>query len=976
MGWYTHKIIYFFKHPFKHRKTLLGVLLIINFFAVSLLAFMYLTGRNGWWLAGKIPDGIRKPAKVIAQGISDLRCLSSQLKSANLPEYHLEISPKDYQDLLANLPRSINDFFSDDNKKSKDATFYFQGQKYKVKVRFRGDGSGHWFWQKKSWRIDFEDSEKFMGMKSVNLHVPDTRGIFMEYLDNYRARKLGLVTPNDGWAVLYVNGEKHGIYYQTEQWGEEFLERSQLSPDTNLYADKLPPSTQDPFDIYGPLPEVADKWKKFTSSRVEQKDSYADLYQFFDILYGDDKTFYSQIWNIVDEENFYNWYIHARISASLRQDSMHNARLYFDKEIGKFRFLPTDVLTSPEGQDYFLVAFQHIIDRLLQRPEFLEKTEKMLWNYVGNEENIEDDLAFYDKAYQDLYPAFAQDRFDRWTCHSLENYVQVLREQIKSNFTFLKENIKHSDINSVISYTAENGSTGSKKSMIIVEASLKSYAPLIFNKMVLSVENSLPNTNLKLYEDVDGDGNFDGQDKYLTSFIKGDSVSSTVAQLKEKIYPSLVALARSQYENVGNFSFIAKNIYETKTVTKRYFIIGDVPSRDTFKVKLFFSNTITNEEEKVDNEFFADRTIFDDFYKKSFTFEEVLQHYPFFYRAGDKILGITSGEHLINENVVVPKDMKVQIQPGAKLLFTPGVAFLSYSPVFARGTVSSPIEFRSLNDKSWGNFVVVQASDVSIFDYTVFDNGSPSRVNGGYYSGMLALHYSPVIIYHSSFSRAQGDDSLNVKYASSTLRFNTFKNNSADAIDIDYGKGIIGDNYFEGNGNDSIDISGTFSIIENNYITNSGDKCISVGEKSGPIIFNNILNGCKIGVEAKDGSTPTIVNNVIVNNSIGVNAYLKKDLYVDGGKIKIFNSIIWNNEKQIANDEFSSVDVEYSNVQGGWHGQNNFQIDPQFNSINENDYMLSITGEKVLATKGDVKILQDLFSLSTSSAPIGLFRKF
>ena len=211
-----------------------------------------------------------------------------------------------------------------------------------------------------------------------------------------------------------------------------------------------------------------------------------------------------------------------------------------------------------------------------------------------------------------------------------------------------------------------------------------------------------------------------------------------------------------------------------------------------------------------------------------------------------------------------------------------------------------------------------------------------------------------------------------MKYADALLSDNEFLNNSADAVDLDYASGTVTSSLFDGNGNDGIDISGSTVLISDNYILKSGDKCISIGEKSEePIIFNNVLDGCNIGIETKDASTPIIANTVIINNNLGLNAYRKKEIFEVGGLPKVYNTIIWDNEGHIIDDEFSDTKIYHSNIEGEFKGEGNITVEPGISERNTH----KVTSNEKLQSAGILPdTLKDVIGLDEDSVPIGLLR--
>lgn len=200
-------------------------------------------------------------------------------------------------------------------------------------------------------------------------------------------------------------------------------------------------------------------------------------------------------------------------------------------------------------------------------------------------------------------------------------------------------------------------------------------------------------------------------------------------------------------------------------------------------------------------------------------------------------------------------------------------------------------------------------------------------------------------------------------------------------IDIDYVYQTIIDGYSNGHvvsfdhGEDSLAVLCGFTI-KNGYAigtfplnTGGGIYCngSSPSLKNLQIIENSAYNGG--GISCVYNSNPNISNALIVQNEVMSNGgaiYCDSSSPVirnitssnnfviegEGGAIfvtnidsylTIKNSILWGDYASISPEIFVEsgvIDVSYTNVQGGWPGIGNLEVDPNF--LNEIDYKLSI----------------------------------
>ena len=176
-----------------------------------------------------------------------------------------------------------------------------------------------------------------------------------------------------------------------------------------------------------------------------------------------------------------------------------------------------------------------------------------------------------------------------------------------------------------------------------------------------------------------------------------------------------------------------------------------------------------------------------------------------------------------------------------------------------------------------------------------------------------------------------------------------------------------GANSYGGGGISIISSSPTLNdlIIENNSATSDGGGIDIIGDNSsklsnlivrnntsqwgagiylhGDVTFNNSPYMYKVevsnnyastnagGVYVRDGATPIMENMTIVNNSTdGIGGGLLTWYNTSHANVK--NSIIYsNNPSNIDNHSGGSTNITYSNIEGGWNGTGNINIDSKFN---------------------------------------------
>ena len=412
-----------------------------------------------------------------------------------------------------------------------------------------------------------------------------------------------------------------------------------------------------------------------------------------------------------------------------------------------------------------------------------------------------------------------------------------------------------------------------------------------------------------LYSDSNGNGEYDSSDqKVARSFLKNknlifedlnyvikqivDEGSETsdrdedtrarrkffiVSENKEIVFPKL--------EELDEFGEVVKTPL--------------IKSIETKAIDLDANNSELNGDSS-----FADLTLFSDIEKKSISRQEFLASNDMFEASDDDKLVLKSGTYDIDENLIIPSGLQVEIQAGAKIRIAAGKNFISYSPMDILGEESNKVVIEKKDNEPFETFSIIGQTkgfgEVTVRHLDV-SGGYQADINGAFLSGMFNVYRADfVTVLDSKFTGGTADDGLNIKNAPIRLERNIFDSNNADAFDGDFVEGDIKYNLFVNNGNDSLDFSGSNVNIQYNRIEGSGDKCISVGEATTLFASQNILNGCFIGAEVKDKSDAVFSNNVISNNTkTAFSAYIKKPFFGEPKLSYSENVILGNPEEAI-----------------------------------------------------------------------------
>ncbi len=532
-------------------------LLLISFILTTVLSYAYFYEIPRW----KIIEYIPNPLRLVIDAIRNAPYLIYIFKSSNLPVYNLYIDSKNYEKLNKTLPNAFNVTLSAENKISVPAKFVYNNTAKDIKVKYRGDKYTHWAFKKKSWGLKFNENDLFDGTSEIKLIIPDDRGYIGEYFNNYRAEKLNLAAPSDKFVILKVNNGPSMIYYQIEDWNEYFLEKYFNTAEGDLYGEK---NLED---------EIFDSivfWKKYVST-AEEKNNYGNINHLINLIKeADDKKFKTEIVNLVDMNNFYNWQIHSMLSGSAHQDDMHNMRLFFNKEKGKFFLIPWDVgienyndaFNKPRFADtdfYNLdVEYNPLVTRMLKIDEFYLERNRRLWNYVKQEDNLKEDLKFYDETLENIKSALYNDvlKFNRNA--AADATIKYMRQNLETNYYFLRNQLDKAEI------------------FVMISSDVNSYTPLTFDFKYISASpinfkgfladfDSLKTTgNLRLYEDSNLNDVFDRNDTMVADLTYKNNDLLLLDKSNKLFYPDRTYAGK-------------KKQIALKLASKKFFLVSNIP---------------------------------------------------------------------------------------------------------------------------------------------------------------------------------------------------------------------------------------------------------------------------------------------------------------------------------------------------------------------------------------------------------------
>lgn len=383
---------------------------------------------------------------------SNLSHLASWSKQSTIEIYELAIEPSEIEKLIQQLPfdRTTATFINTATDKIFSASVRFMSgvDSYdeKVKISFLGSEPENWSGEKKAFHIEFPKSHLFNGAAQLDMILPESGQYFIEPLNAYRAKKLGLLSTDYKFIRLKINERDFGVYLASEPWSAEYVARA-----GNLY------------DTDNIVRQQADgSWKSLTN-----KNSSLDEVTTLTKLLTDatDAEFRRKIPTLIDLNKFYKWQL---LYALAGENNSKDTTMVFKKETGAFELLPSAILMNAPTQNTSIYDNENLLARrILSDKTFFDEFQKVALNYVHDQKNIRDDLNYYDQLHASYTEEFYNDQAKKDNDYDFTKKIALYRTYIIQNFNNLDAQIVKHDSLPITVKVAENKSaityTGSFK---------------------------------------------------------------------------------------------------------------------------------------------------------------------------------------------------------------------------------------------------------------------------------------------------------------------------------------------------------------------------------------------------------------------------------------------------------------------------------------------------------------------------------
>ena len=446
-------------------------------------------------------------------------------RRSDIPLYEITIPQSSWDELEAEMPP---DHYVLENPFSwHPATFEFEGKKYDVELKYRGVYDGHWRHEKKNMAIRFPKDNLFKNRERLLLIIPEAMSMMPNSMNSYSSSIMGLPSPKTIFVQVEVNGQYWGVYEDSENVDESFLENHGLAKgdiyDIELDADSflLNKWANEDYGVH---------WNRLsTLPDRDMKDTTMITKLIHTLNLESDAEFKREIEKILDIEEYLHWAAHNAFPGTTRQ-SDHNVKLYFNPEVNKFWQIPWDL----EGYSYnghkdfsINITSNGLMNRILKFPDYNHRKNQIIWKYLNAELSGENQLAKMEEFYNEIRYGIYKDPYKRatrlatwYSNNEYDKAVQEMRDWIAARDKNLRFQMDQS--NAMIKFENQGFGRGANNYYLRFRLSTAWGVGAHVKELDLPLisDNSELLNNLvgwELYRDYDRDGQLTSGDELVLS---------------------------------------------------------------------------------------------------------------------------------------------------------------------------------------------------------------------------------------------------------------------------------------------------------------------------------------------------------------------------------------------------------------------------------------------------------------------------
>lgn len=848
-------------------RTLAWLMAAVAVLAIVLLPpFIHWNNQKDHWLSARpttVDADPLSPQEAFKGLAAYYKINDSEVRPTTL---QLTLDNKDLKELHVKRNDALSQgFITSIHKKQLPAALTVDGKRMNASVRLRGNQLDHVTGDKWSLKVYLKQGARFNGIRRFSLQAPYTRSFQSEAIIADAMRRVGVLAPRIDYIDLVINGERIGIMQMTEEFDTPLLESQGRR--------------------FGPLIQLDDShtWEMVrTIDRYDQKKHQKNAEGF-------DKSAW---WNLYSTWQSANPKAYGKYSKRKKGEDL-NAALSQWMAFTENRVMPSDIFDVDAFVDFYIICeyfnahnLANWLNTRLHYNTLTARFEPIAYdadlNFKPMRDNVPltclnprkelartlmQDHAFaiqWIKRITELDKIIASDQFAKYIDERDKYYRSKLAVDYPSlpefDFKMAKQQCQRLCRLNIddFSMPISGGKPLPEAEGILLDdlpPFIKAYIGEDEHGSFLTLRNRIHANavvNSLTYENQ--------INEQLVPLIDQNEAANSAAQLPVSLRSMQAPTAKTGTEKDARIEIPPATLTEDDSLSLQVNVEGLGTQYTTLKPQPLPRHTAIPQSVPV---------------------EMLLQRYSFLTldKSGN-VLQIASGTWSIDDLMILPRDIALQVNAGTQLLFAPNAGIVLYGDLTVNGTTAAPVLFNAADESSgwYGIFSHGVDHRLSIKHATI--NATRGfEIPGWRQPAGLLIHRANVELENLNVTNSCAKDAINLIRSRVTIKHVLISNSCSDALDIDATSGTLSALQLHQSGGDLLDFSESTVSLSDSEFSGAGDKAISVGEASDVEITEIDISDSIIGLAVKDLSDVKISKAKLASLEIGVMAFQKKAEY-------------------------------------------------------------------------------------------------
>ena len=747
----------------KTKKRKIFIFLLLTFVLLTSIVIASLTPGLKGSLDQELRIFFKQTERILSKSINItfqnlfISLINKNKNEINYEKLKINISFKNYKELKKEREKALAGGINQSRVKV-PITIDFQNKKIKASARLKGVLPDHFGYNKQySLMIKLKEGMSINGMKEFSLTQHSSRQFPQNLIYSKILENLGLDMPNFYTFKVSLNGDDWGLMLAEEQYSDAYFElrRKKYSlitkftnEDDSFLFRKLKKDINRNYDIeeldyllskHGIIENSYYNQKDFDNFYFENTFSYIDNIKF---LLVKNNIIPDDVSTIFDLDKFSKIFLLSFIGGEYHSLSVRNIRFYFNPFTQKLEPIATDWGEQSVRKLYNIEQLKKELDVLINCYQNCNRPDYPFYNLIIKNRD-----------------------FIKYLNENL-NQVEKQLEVASSELEILCRNQIPSCKNKIDIKVISNNLLIFKKFLKDESFLLKNY----YKKKYFFIENinTFKTNYLSNLENPIFIRIFDNGQINMINLTPFEISIKKIFLYKKNCQKNCVIEKKfTSILNVSDFDIIKKELDMTISEFENIYLELSVQGKDFFTRKFRIEKNYLSENKKFQLNI-----------PKNFSV------------INNKIV-IGSGDHIISEPLILPKNYSLEILPGAKIMFKEdSYIHLVNGNISAIGDPDKKIIFTSWGKNvKWNGILVSESNAKSLFKNVVFENLKHFEFNKVKLTGAINFYKSNVEFNKVFFLNTIAEDFLNITESNFLIKESYFNNCLSDALDSDFSNG-------------------------------------------------------------------------------------------------------------------------------------------------------------------------------------------